>query len=563
MLNINSNKQVVTTTDITETDEKESKLKKQQKETSKDAPITRTELRSVLKAMDKDGFNTLMDEYIQEISDPKNVKEQNEFLLQSEKTKDLPANVKLAKPNIGFVLKSEKKQISKSSMKSKIFINLCSLQEVPKPEETKHISGGSSWSLPYLVNKPRNDMDSKKRHCQTFDVIFNPLAFELSKKYIDFKKFMCDNAIKGINSNILSALKEEASMDYCLVSKYDYKGEEVSLINVHGLSTKEFDNKKESIKDYKTNLMKEIDEKKNKEKIEKENKENEENNINEFDQVDVSETKINNINKMTKPTTKTPEYKIKYSNEFEMHKLFYNPGNITEKDNTKIIIELFLIQLTDKFSISEVELEIKEGTLILKAGDIYDCSIQLKSDINEDSMEAKWDKSKKILTVTGILKTKDIQVNTKIDDDCEYIKADEEQDKQIKEPEEIKHDDIDVIGIQHNEEQNINNMEKIQETSESIIPNKDLTISENLISKNHEEENVSVEPIRNIETKPLITEIPLNNVTEDNNTTNLNNTVTSLEQSQNQDIDDTENNKVHLNRIHLIDFYNSKIFEIE
>ena len=43
--------------------------------------MTRHELRNVLKAMDKDGFSNIMQDYVKEISDPNNVKEQNEFLI--------------------------------------------------------------------------------------------------------------------------------------------------------------------------------------------------------------------------------------------------------------------------------------------------------------------------------------------------------------------------------------------------------------------------------------------------------------------------------------------------
>ena len=55
--------------------------------------------------------DVIMDNYINEISDPNNIKETNQFLKESEERKDLPSNVKLCKPTPGFCIKSEKYNI--------------------------------------------------------------------------------------------------------------------------------------------------------------------------------------------------------------------------------------------------------------------------------------------------------------------------------------------------------------------------------------------------------------------------------------------------------------------
>jgi hypothetical protein len=86
--------------------------------------ITRDELRNVLKAMDKEGFETLMGDYIKEISNPENVKESNEYLKQAQETNDLPKNVKLALPKKAFCLKSMKVNIKRPAAKQKVFINI-------------------------------------------------------------------------------------------------------------------------------------------------------------------------------------------------------------------------------------------------------------------------------------------------------------------------------------------------------------------------------------------------------------------------------------------------------
>lgn len=435
----NSKKTQVSTKDITQEEEERVKKELEDKKNDQNAPITRNELRNVLKAMDQEGFSNIMEDYIKEISDPNNVKEQNQFLEESEQRKDLPPNVVLAKPSKAFCFKSKKRQIAKPTVREKVFINICILNEVPEPEEKKdEVSQGSFWSLPYLVNKPRNDMDSKNRHCQTFDVIFHPKAVELAKKYPPFKKFVCDNAINGINTHYLLNNKEEASLDYCMVNKFDYKGTEISLINIHGLKSKKHDDKREATDNYKTQIMKDIEAK----------KEEEANQEGEFDQVDITESKIKNISATIKSeeskkndqqnkrgtkeqNTLIPKYIIKYSDSFELHNFFYNPSKADNQEyKTKIIIDIFLSNVDDTFKLANnAELELKERKLQLKIENIYDCVIELKSNVAEETLSATWNKSNKVLTVTGLIKRSKVEYKEKEDDRCEIVRDEDENTK--------------------------------------------------------------------------------------------------------------------------------------
>ena len=111
-----------------------------------DKRITRKEARDLLTALDKPEFGGLMDDYLKEISDPKNIKETNQFLKESEEKKDLPANVRLAKPTPGFCIRSEKYNIKHPSNRKKVFINLVSLEEVREPT-----SDGKLSPLPFIL----------------------------------------------------------------------------------------------------------------------------------------------------------------------------------------------------------------------------------------------------------------------------------------------------------------------------------------------------------------------------------------------------------------------------
>lgn len=562
-------KKEIITKDISEKEEieeKERRNKKKEESSSKDAPITRTELRNVLKAMDKEGFSTIMDEYIKEISDPNNVKEQNAFLLQSEKSKDLPSNVVLTQPKKGFCIKTIKKT-GKGSNKTKIYINLCMIEEINEPEEDKTTS---TWSLPYLVNKPRNDMDSKQKYCQTFDVVFHPKAFGLSGKYAEFKKFMCDNAVNGINNHILKANKEEASMDYSVVSKYDYKGEEVAYMNIYGLVSKsKFSDKVEEMTEYKTSLMKEVEERKNIDShvpVES-----------QFDQIDIqvdlSNKNISNDyqafnDKCVELPYKSVDYKIKYSNDFQLNSLFYTPGNMKiDKEKTKVIIDIHLKYLPETISISQCMLEVMKSTIKFKANDIYDFVIHLKFQLDEERIEAKWNKELKILSLIGeiVHKERDYDIERKNSFGCEVEEKEEEDEKKNDVKEDLKREEKDndyIDSINEVKEETKTDekellTESIKENNLNLNLNKtEIDKEEDKTEKKHHVEDI----IKTVETK---------NETEEKSESKEELKIENKEDiEKNEDIDDDVQREVKEGNkskrvYHIICFNNEKIYDIE
>ena len=275
-----------------------------------DKRITRKEARDLLTALDKPEFGGLMDDYIKEISNPNNIKETNQFLKESEEKKDLPANVRLAKPKEGFCIKSEKYNIKRPSQRKKVFINIVSLDEVQEPQN----NADNMWKLPYLLNPGRHDQDKKGKYCTTYDVVFNPKAIELANSNLAFKKFVCDTAIEGINNQILSKEEEKISKDF-VMKKFNYKGLEVSYVNVHSLNKGEMDDRKDPNEFHKTQVMKEVEKLKEEQEKKKKEEEKKEGDIEVYDEPDVdSKENVNDVIKTKKKIdkdSKEPVYKIK------------------------------------------------------------------------------------------------------------------------------------------------------------------------------------------------------------------------------------------------------------
>jgi len=78
---------------------------------------------------------------------------------------------------------------------------VCFHETLEKPQREWVTQGGQSgytWSLPYRVSKGRYDQDSKKVLCTTYDVVFHD-DVQMFLQTAQFKKFVCDTAIDGIN----------------------------------------------------------------------------------------------------------------------------------------------------------------------------------------------------------------------------------------------------------------------------------------------------------------------------------------------------------------------------
>lgn len=393
-----------------------------------DSKITREELRNLLKAMDKEGFDKIMEDYMKEISDPNNVKETNEYLKNAENTKDLPHNVKLAQPKVGFCVKSSKFNTKRSSQRQKVFINICSYVNVVPPSQDPQ--NPSMWSLPHLLNKGRNDQDKKGNICTTYDVVFHPEAIKFAKDNLSFKKFVCDTAINGINSNLLKADNEKVSSDYIIKTKIDYKGAEVAYINVHSLSQKEFDSRREPSDNYKTSIQKEID------KIKSETAVNEDNQESFYNRLDASVPEVV-ISEHHDSKPEKPVYKIKYSDLVELTKYFYDPGNKVEGPlYQKLVIELKVPKL-DNINIAELELDKKK--LVFKYKDMYDLSVDLPVEVDKDKSEAKFDRKQGLLTISAVIVRKHVEtLPVQEDENIEIVK--DEDNKEILEDSKLQTD---------------------------------------------------------------------------------------------------------------------------
>lgn len=183
-----------------------------------DINLTQNEIDGLSRAMKKPEFISLLNEYVDEISDPKNKAEHEAYLKQLEDQGELPPGRKLLRPTAYCCIKT----FTTSKRKVKCFINLCICPDI-LPPNLDRVNGGGNWQVPYAMGHARHDQDNKGQNCFTFDCAFNPLALQISETSPKFLKLLCDTSISGANTQLQSQ-GEKVSEDYKLMKNLKCKG---------------------------------------------------------------------------------------------------------------------------------------------------------------------------------------------------------------------------------------------------------------------------------------------------------------------------------------------------
>lgn len=128
--------------------------------------LTREQLKKIEKSMKKPQFMGLLNEYMIEISDPKNKNEYDEYLRQMEREKELPKNMKLVQLKPKFCFRTFIVSQKNKKHEMKFFINMCETEYLEKPS-CEAVGGndgkpGYSWKIPNSSGKIRYDQDKSK-----------------------------------------------------------------------------------------------------------------------------------------------------------------------------------------------------------------------------------------------------------------------------------------------------------------------------------------------------------------------------------------------------------------
>lgn len=155
------------------------------------------------KAFQDPEFRKLFHDYVSEIQNPINKEENENYIRQLEKDMKVPDGKYVIHPKQAFVIKVKKvtKEL-KQHDNEKLFINIVSSDVIQTPKQDKVVEGknGSYWTLPHSVGPLHMEKDNKKENVPTFDCCFNPQAIHLSSLSLQFKEFLIQTAMAGVQS---------------------------------------------------------------------------------------------------------------------------------------------------------------------------------------------------------------------------------------------------------------------------------------------------------------------------------------------------------------------------
>lgn len=168
--------------------------------------LTPAEQQSFMKAMQQPEFRSLLNDYMQEIADPANRAETEQYLAQLEREQKVPEDKQLIVPVPAFVVKTLWRAADRHTsemVQSKVFINLCSHGQIQPPSSTQvapsaAVRGGTSWHLPYSVGPERMEHDHGGAMVPTYDVVFHTRTIQLVNTQLAFRDMVLKTSLEGV-----------------------------------------------------------------------------------------------------------------------------------------------------------------------------------------------------------------------------------------------------------------------------------------------------------------------------------------------------------------------------
>lgn len=288
---------------------------------------------------------------------------------------------------------------------------MCFHEECPKAEKKLVTqpdgTQGYNWSLPYRVSKLHHDQDNKGNLVSTYDVVFHE-EVQRYMVYPDFQKFMADTALDGVN-RVMANDKEKVSTDYKIMKNLKCKGHngepalmtikvetDNPLINNMDIEKVDSSLKKEIMATKKEQMMKEEKEKELQRRIK---------DAQDKPADDIDEEEEETEKEEPRPTgIVQPKYKIVHSFPVDLGDS-WGGFQTSKMEHEKMVREKVPTHLTITIDLKWAEsmkganLDINEETLLFEYPELYYLDLNLKYKVNPDEGNAKFDKSKKTLTI--------------------------------------------------------------------------------------------------------------------------------------------------------------------
>jgi len=183
--------------------------------------ITQEEVSKLTRAMKDTQFQSHMDDYCKEISDPAHRKEYLQYLDQLEAKGEIPEGQCLLRTEPGCCVKTTIK--FKTGQNQKCFINIVHCDQLNDMEELPDATGGKRVHVPYSLSPPRPERDNKDENCMTCDFAVSTWTFGQALQRPQILKMLVDTASDGLGSQFLKG-HEEVKKDFKVMRRIRCRG---------------------------------------------------------------------------------------------------------------------------------------------------------------------------------------------------------------------------------------------------------------------------------------------------------------------------------------------------
>nr|CCA21723.1 conserved hypothetical protein [Albugo laibachii Nc14]CCA21852.1 conserved hypothetical protein [Albugo laibachii Nc14] len=341
--------------------------------------MTAEEQQTFLSALKKPEFRALLDEYMQEISDPGNRAETEAYLTQLEAENKVPEDKILITPIPVFVIKTKYKEAVGKIDNAKIFINVCMHEIISSPsstlEKAREVSKGTSWHLPYSIGPERKEKDHHGSLTSTFDIVYHPRAIEYSKNQNNFRKMLIDTALEATRKQYQSRDTSTVCIDkkYRILKGVCYKSGQPVRVCIPKDHSGQFQFQPSA--------------------------ENPEKCIDDEDPVCPSTCSNTPTRMEDLPKKKNLHHKLIYRGKHDwMDHMMCNGNNNDLKIPKEIIVK---VSFPTRKNSSGIELEVSEKQILIKLSEEYDAlEVDLPFPVLEDDGCARFDTNARELVIT-------------------------------------------------------------------------------------------------------------------------------------------------------------------
>lgn len=362
-----------------------------------DFQMTKEEGQKLLEAFKKPEFRQMFQEYVEEISDPKNRAEYEAHLKQMEADNMVPQDKELLRPQAGFCIKT------KTQDDQKIFINVCHHEKIDPPVMTP--SGtGQEWKVPNSLGPPRMEKDNSGKPCVTFDIAFHTQALATAARSKPFKNMICDVSIEQVQSKYRQYQRSDTTLnkDYRILRKVACIGGTPAVMTLARPKKAKASSEATKPKDATAKPASKPASKPAAQSTTKSNK------TRRAASKAGAKKQASHAATATPPAAaastpplppgcEVPVYKIVHRGELDLGDFGLSRTDSTLKRPKELVVKIDLPRLK---SIKKVELDVSERELTLVAPGKYQLAARLPYPVNDGAAAARFVKDKRRLVVT-------------------------------------------------------------------------------------------------------------------------------------------------------------------